>query len=130
MKQKYKVIMIFLFALMSILFCLSLVITMILKNEKLLLWLVLPIGMLWIITIPCFFYAGFSWGWWYIMKLKIKNKKLGLKIVFKLNEYILSSLSEKGEILKILEYIERFSDKKWVLNMQKPKITHYIKAIP
>lgn len=45
------------------------------------------------------------------MKLKIKNKKLGLKIVFKLNEYILSSLSEKGEILKILEYIERFSDK-------------------
>lgn len=45
------------------------------------------------------------------MKLKIKNKKTGLKIVFKLNEYILSSLSEKGEILKILEYIERFSDK-------------------
>lgn len=62
MKKKYKVIMIFLFALMSILFCLSLAITMILKNEKLLLWLVLPIGMLWIITIPCFFYAGFSWG--------------------------------------------------------------------
>lgn len=62
MKQKYKVIMIFLFALMSILFCLSLAITIILKNEKLLLWLVLPIGMLWIITIPCFFYAGFSWG--------------------------------------------------------------------
>ena len=45
------------------------------------------------------------------MKLKIKNKKLGLKIVFKLNEYILSSLSEKGEILKILEHIERFRDK-------------------
>ena len=62
MKQKYKVIMIFLFALMSILFCLSTAITMMLKNEKLLLWLVLPIGMLWIITIPCFFYAGFSWG--------------------------------------------------------------------
>lgn len=62
MKQKYKVIMIFLFALMSILFCLSMVITILLKNEKLLLWLVLPIGMLWIITIPCFFFAGFSWG--------------------------------------------------------------------
>lgn len=62
MKQKYKVIMVFLFALMSMLFCLSLAITMMLKNEKLLLWLVLPIGMLWIITIPCFFYAGFSWG--------------------------------------------------------------------
>lgn len=62
MKQKYKVIMIFLFALMTILFCLSLAITMMLKNEKLLLWLVLPIGMLWIITIPCFFYAGFSFG--------------------------------------------------------------------
>lgn len=62
MKQKYKVIMIFLFALMTILFCLSMVITILLKNEKLLLWLVLPIGMLWIITIPCFFYAGFSWG--------------------------------------------------------------------
>lgn len=46
------------------------------------------------------------------MKLKIKNKKTGLKIVFKLNEYILSSLNKKGEILKILEYIERFSDKK------------------
>lgn len=46
------------------------------------------------------------------MKLKIKNKKTGLKIVFTLNEYILSSLSEKGEILKILEYIERFRDKK------------------
>ena len=45
------------------------------------------------------------------MKLKIKNKKYGLKIVFKLNEYILSTLNEKGEILKILEYIERFSDK-------------------
>lgn len=45
------------------------------------------------------------------MKLKIKNKKKGLKIIFKLNEYILSSLSEKGEILKILEIIERFSDK-------------------
>lgn len=62
MKQKYKVIMVFLFALMSMLFCLSIVITVILKNEKLLLWLVLPIGMLWIKTIPCFFYAGFSWG--------------------------------------------------------------------
>lgn len=62
MKQKYKVIMIFLFALMSMLFCLSIAITMILKNEKLLLWLVLPTGMLWIITIPCFFYAGVSWG--------------------------------------------------------------------
>lgn len=46
------------------------------------------------------------------MKLKIKNKKLGLKIVFKVNEYILSTLNEKGEILKILEYIERFRDKK------------------
>ena len=46
------------------------------------------------------------------MKLKIKNKKTGLKIVFKLNEYILSSLSEKGEILKILEVIERFRDNK------------------
>ncbi len=45
------------------------------------------------------------------MKLKIKNKKIGLKIVFKANEYILSTLNEKGEILKILEYIERFSDK-------------------
>lgn len=62
MKQKYKVIMIFLFALMTILFCLSMVITILLKNEKLTLWLMLPIGMLWIITIPCFFYAGFSWG--------------------------------------------------------------------
>ena len=62
MKQKYKVIMIFLFALMSILFCLSLVITMMLNNEKLLLRLVMPIGMLWIITIPLFFYAGFTWG--------------------------------------------------------------------
>lgn len=62
MKQKYKVIMIFLFALMTILFCLSIAITMMLKNEKLLYWLVLPIGMLLIITIPCFFYAGFSWG--------------------------------------------------------------------
>lgn len=57
-----KVIMIFLFALMTILFCLSILITILLKNEKLSLWLVLPIGMLWIITIPCFFYAGFSWG--------------------------------------------------------------------
>lgn len=46
------------------------------------------------------------------MKLKIKNKKYGLKIVFKLNEYILSSLSEKGEILKILEYIEHFKEVK------------------
>ena len=46
------------------------------------------------------------------MKLKIKNKKLGLKIVFTLNEYILSTLNEKSEILKILEFIERFSDKK------------------
>ena len=45
------------------------------------------------------------------MKLKIKNKKLGLKIVFKLNEYILSSLSEKGEILKILDIIEHFKEK-------------------
>lgn len=61
MKQKYKVIMIFLFALMSMLFCLSLAIAMMVKNEKLLLWLVLPTGMLWIITMPCFFYAGFSW---------------------------------------------------------------------
>ena len=49
-------------------------------------------------------------GW--IMKLKIKNKKLGLKIVFKLNEYILSTLNEKGEILKILEYIEHFKEVK------------------
>jgi len=45
------------------------------------------------------------------MKLKIKNKKYGLKIVFKANEYILSSLNEKGEILKILEIIERVSGK-------------------
>ena len=62
MAQKYKVIMIFLFALMSILFCLSILIAMVLENEKLTLWLVMPIGMLWIITIPLFFYAGFSWG--------------------------------------------------------------------
>lgn len=62
MKQKYKVIMIFLFALMTVLFCLSIAITILSKNEKLLLWLVLPIGMLWIITLPCFFYAGFTWG--------------------------------------------------------------------
>ena len=48
----------------------------------------------------------------YIMKLKIKNKKKGLKIVFKLNEYILSTLNEKGEILKILEYIEHFKEVK------------------
>ena len=47
----------------------------------------------------------------YGMKLKIKNKKLGLKIVFKANEYILSTLNEKGEILKILEYIERFKER-------------------
>lgn len=46
------------------------------------------------------------------MKLKIKNKKTGLKIVFKLNEYILSTLNEKGEILKILEFIERVREKK------------------
>ena len=46
------------------------------------------------------------------MKLKIKNKKLGLKIVFILSDYNLSSLNEKGEILKILEYIENFRDKK------------------
>jgi len=46
------------------------------------------------------------------MKLKYKKKKNSLKIVFKLNEYILSSLNEKGEILKILEYIERFKEKK------------------
>ena len=45
------------------------------------------------------------------MKLKIKNKKLGLKIVFTLSDYILSSLNEKGEILKILGYIERVSGK-------------------
>ena len=45
------------------------------------------------------------------MKLKYKKKKNNLKIVFKLDDYILSSLNEKGEILKILEYIERFSDK-------------------
>lgn len=45
------------------------------------------------------------------MKLKIKNKKYGLKIVFTLNEYILSSLNEKGEILKILEYIEHFKER-------------------
>ena len=45
------------------------------------------------------------------MKLKIKNKKKGIKIVFTLNEYILSTLNEKGEILKILEYIERVRDK-------------------
>ena len=45
------------------------------------------------------------------MKLKIKNKKIGLKIVFTINDYNLSSLNEKGEILKILEHIERFSDK-------------------
>ena len=44
--------------------------------------------------------------------MKIKIKKNSLKIVFKLNDYILSSLNEKGEILKILEYIERFRDKK------------------
>ena len=46
------------------------------------------------------------------MKLKIKNKKLGLKIVFKANEYILSSMNEKGEILKILDIIERVKEKK------------------
>lgn len=34
---------------------------------------------------------------------KIKNKKLGLKIVFKANEYILSSLNEKVKLLKIKE---------------------------
>ena len=62
MKQKYKVIMVFLFALMSILFALSITITTLLHNDKLLLRLVMPIGMLWIITIPLFFYAGFSWG--------------------------------------------------------------------
>lgn len=62
MKQKYKVIMVFLFALMTILFVLSITITTLLNNEKLLLSLVMPIGMLWIITIPLFFYAGFSWG--------------------------------------------------------------------
>ena len=43
--------------------------------------------------------------------MKLKIKKNSLKIVFKINDYNLSSLSEKGEILKILEYIERFSDK-------------------
>lgn len=62
MKQKYKVIMIFLFALMSILFVLSIMITILFDNKKICWILVLPIGMLWIITIPCFFYAGFSWG--------------------------------------------------------------------
>lgn len=41
------------------------------------------------------------------MKLKIKIKKLDLKIVFKFNEYILSTLNENGEISKILDYIER-----------------------
>ena len=46
------------------------------------------------------------------MKLKIKNKKLGLKIVFKLNEYILLDLNEKGEILKILDIVERYKEKK------------------
>ena len=45
------------------------------------------------------------------MKLKIKNKKLGLKIVFTINDYNLSSLNEKGEILKILSLIESYKER-------------------
>ena len=37
------------------------------------------------------------------MKLKIKNKKLGLKIVFKLNDYILYNEQGKTEIKGIVE---------------------------
>lgn len=55
------------------------------------------------------------------MKLKIKNKKYGLKIVFTLNEYILSSLNEKGEILKILGHIERFGDKNGTNNIHNER---------
>ena len=37
------------------------------------------------------------------MKLKIKNKKTGLKIVFKLNDYILYNKEGKMEIKGIVE---------------------------
>lgn len=42
------------------------------------------------------------------MKLKIKNKKLGLKIVFKIDSYNLSELTQKGEISKIIDFITNF----------------------
>lgn len=37
------------------------------------------------------------------MKLKIKNKKYGLKIVFKMNDYILYNKEGKTEIKGVVE---------------------------
>ena len=54
------------------------------------------------------------------MKLKIKNKKYGLKIVFKLNEYILYNKEGKTEIKGIVECLRdilqeiKGSDKRWI----------------
>ena len=45
------------------------------------------------------------------MKLKIKNKKTGLKIVFKINDYNLYDKNKKIEIKGILEAIRDILEK-------------------
>ena len=61
MKQKYKVLMIILFFVFAICFVIFGILSITL-NKKYLLYIGTVFFFLWIVTIPCFYYAGFSWN--------------------------------------------------------------------
>lgn len=64
MKQKYKVLLLIIFITLTIIFIATALILAIMPKEtsKNHLWVLLPIWALWTLSLPTFFYVGFSWG--------------------------------------------------------------------
>ena len=63
MKQKYKVLLLIIFITLTIIFIATALILAILPKEtsKNHLWLLFPIWALWTLSLPTFFYVGFTW---------------------------------------------------------------------